>query len=192
MELVSHTKVVNELRQSFNLDEKCSALIFDSQSGELFAWHGDITSLEAVSTSAVLYNVWGSQADTAQQHDEELQVCFPTETYLCKYFSGGNSCQWAENQLSDSNTTIKRQQIEQPWSLHSGDCSSWLYSNWRPKGSQRNLLMFFYRTFLASVPADCSSTPAHSVPVKCFTQKIILRSNSSFLCRLPFGKYFYL
>ena len=76
MELVSHTKVVNELRQSFNLDEKCSALIFDSQSGELFAWHGDITSLEAVSTSAVLYNCWGSQADTAQQHDEELQVCF--------------------------------------------------------------------------------------------------------------------
>ena len=75
MELISHTRIITELRQTEKLDEKCHALIFDAQSGELFAWHsGDMSSLEAVSTAAVLYNTWGAQADTAQQHDDELQV----------------------------------------------------------------------------------------------------------------------
>ena len=77
MELISHTLVITELRQTEKLDEKCHALIFDAQSGELFAWHsGDMSSLEAVSTAAVLYNTWGAQAETAQQHDDELQVRF--------------------------------------------------------------------------------------------------------------------
>ena len=35
-----------------------------------------MSSLEAVSTAAVLYNTWGAQAETAQQHDDELQVRF--------------------------------------------------------------------------------------------------------------------
>ena len=77
MELISHTRVITELRQTEKLDEKCHALIFDAQSGELFAWHsGDMSSLEAVSTAAVLYNTWGAQAETVQQHDDELQVNF--------------------------------------------------------------------------------------------------------------------
>ena len=35
-----------------------------------------MSSLEAVSTAAVLYNTWGAQAETAQQHDDELEVSF--------------------------------------------------------------------------------------------------------------------
>jgi len=76
MELVSHTRLIEELRQTDSLDVQCHALIFDAQTGELFAYHSaaQMSSLEAVSTAAVLYNTWGAQAETAQQHDDELEM----------------------------------------------------------------------------------------------------------------------
>ena len=85
MELVSHTRLIEELRQTDSLDVQCHALIFDAQTGELFAYHSaaQMSSLEAVSTAAVLYNTWGAQAETAQQHDDELEVRF----YFFKFIS---------------------------------------------------------------------------------------------------------
>ena len=78
MEIISYSKIVNELKQACTLEPDCAAVVFDSSTGELVAWSGHKSNQEAVSTAAALFGLWNSQSETAGQHDDTLEVniCF--------------------------------------------------------------------------------------------------------------------
>ena len=74
MEIITHSKIVEELRQACTLEPDCGAIVFDSYTGELIAWSGQKSIHEAVSMSAALFGLWNSQLETAGQHDDILEV----------------------------------------------------------------------------------------------------------------------
>ena len=74
MEIISYSKIVNELKQACTLEPDCAAVVFDSSTGELVAWSGHKSNQEAVSTAAALFGLWNSQSETAGQHDDTLEV----------------------------------------------------------------------------------------------------------------------
>ena len=74
MEIISYSKIVNELKQACTLEPDCAAVVFDSSTGELVAWSGHKSNQEAVSTAAALFGLWNSESETAGQHDDTLEV----------------------------------------------------------------------------------------------------------------------
>merc|ERR1711917_214400 len=74
MEIISYSKIVNELKQACTLEPDCAAVVFDSSTGELVAWSGHKSNQEAVSTAAALFGLWNSQSETAGQHDDTLAI----------------------------------------------------------------------------------------------------------------------
>jgi hypothetical protein len=73
MEIITYSKLISELKQACSLDPSCAALIFDSSTGELVAWHGSTNLSEAVSAAAAFYGCWNSQAEVSGQHDDQLE-----------------------------------------------------------------------------------------------------------------------
>ena len=51
MEIISYSKIVNELKQACTLEPDCAAVVFDSSTGELVAWSGHKSNQEAVALS---------------------------------------------------------------------------------------------------------------------------------------------
>jgi hypothetical protein len=73
MEIITYSKLITELKMACSLDQSCAAVIFDSSSGELMAWHGSTNLSEAVSVAAAFYGCWNSQSEVSGQHDDQLE-----------------------------------------------------------------------------------------------------------------------
>ena len=74
MEIITYSKITEELKVACGLHESCASLVFDSSTGELVAWHGNTTLPEAISAAAAFFGCWNSYAEVAGQHDDQLEV----------------------------------------------------------------------------------------------------------------------
>lgn len=74
MDVISYRKIQEELTKTCNLDPDCSAIILDIGSGELVAVMGSLPHAEAANIAGSFYVIWNAQDDTANQHDDKLEV----------------------------------------------------------------------------------------------------------------------
>ena len=77
MDVISYRKIQDELAHACQLDPDSSAIILEIGSGELVAFVGkDLSHGEASGVASAFYVIWKAQFNTAESHDDKLEVIF--------------------------------------------------------------------------------------------------------------------